>query len=63
MNTFERVLSLMFPPKLSHLAAKRERVEFCGGFEESIPEAGILWRGYDVRQTGIEKHFAEERSE
>jgi hypothetical protein len=49
----ERILSVIFPPKLGHV-----RISYRAGddFPEDL-EDGILWRGYNVKQDAIERHW------
>ena len=55
----ERVLALLFPPRFH----KIEKLEYfqtaCVAHNDStqipLTEDGIIWRGYDVRKTGVEK--------
>ena len=55
MKFAENILSWLFPVRLP-------RVEFpLNGNAENAAYDGILWRAYDVRQTGIEKHWKEKR--
>ena len=53
MKLVNYILSVLFPVRLP-------RVEFpLNGNAADPPCDGILWRAYDVRQTGIEKHWKE----
>lgn len=52
----ETVLALLFPPKMGRINA-RLRYQPTGDFLEEDLGDGIVWRAYDVRASGIEKHF------
>jgi hypothetical protein len=55
IEPFERLLAEIFPPRIP-----RFRVKWTGGIEDDVQGDGILWRAYDVRADGIEKHAWEE---
>lgn len=52
----EKMLAKLFPPKLPRVEFFQEAC-ISGQDHINLPviEDGILWRGYDVRWTGIEK--------
>jgi len=53
MKIIETLLSLMFPVRLP-------KVELEPSVEPADEQGSILWVAYDVRRTGVERHFTEE---
>jgi hypothetical protein len=53
---WEPLLRWLFPPKMGYINT-RMTYRASGVFSDEDLGDGIVWRGYDVRATGIEKHF------
>ncbi len=65
MNLIAKILGILFPPRFPSLDARHAIAELPADADPmnvEVTECGILWRAYDVRKTGIEKHIAEERT-
>lgn len=56
------LLAFVFPPRVSALGQIRaSEIQIAGPAEVEHLGDGIIWRGYDVRMTGIERQALRER--
>lgn len=55
MNVLNTLLSILFPPSPGYINDFGGISQKSSGDFEPVEGDGILWRAYDVRQTGIER--------
>lgn len=51
----EQLLAFLFPPRMPKGIIEREMVSWQGGDIPEVLGDGIVWRGWDIRLSGIER--------